>query len=897
MPIVKKLLSMKPAATEIAAAVAALYSELAWPPGPDHALLRRMLDMVQQQMEGATPVAYGQLLAGCVAAGWRPDDRWLAEHHAAAAKALRDRQGVKAEALVRLINGLLAIEQMAKAGPEGQGAPAAAGPGSKDAGGALAAAGASKPPNKAKAAPVPKSTYQAAREELLVEIAHCLLREPAVRTLAAKPDLLVDAVRQVVVQGARPDEQWVQQLTDLTRDLVPQLSAKGLAYAAESLALLGAAPSASFIDTLLTQAGKFDLKVYDPKQLGLLLGGVHTLRQAAIAEDELRRLAGDGSGVLGGKAGPLSTAAQEAWGRAHATFVSQARNVLPSYTPVQMVMVVGGVAAFELTRPAVSTPAQTAPRGKSHAAAPGRTATSATAVADLIGRVEDDWLSDCLAALLRCREVGLEQQGQVPLPPPGLLIDLLRLASRVMRGRSDGGIAVLVARPQAGTDGTVEPPERHATRAMLLRYLKLSMTDLADTQTAQAAAAARSSASVMQDRAGWSSLLHAAYAAGIRAAAPELSCFATALVDALWARVGNDMAIKEEQQGALMAELEDGIQGVLLPALPWKPEGRDATLLLKLLQATSLLQACSPRQLALLCTYATQSGLGSQLMWERVAQSQQAAALAVGAFGADASAAAADAWDRLSVRYALYVAGQGVKQAGKEDKKLVSCCLGQLAQGSIAPARGAVNALRALQVLWVAHRCGLLAQAPRALWDMAYSTTDLLRLLLPYQLAQLVELRSAAAAEGVQLQPPPTSFLNQWLAALESKGDGSGGVRGALAVRAVTHSGGARTQLIKKALLALGDTRGPRIVSAEDAAECLLAVERHTAKGVEVQLTASRTRVLVARLVTEGPVGVEALKPAVAVQVRPSGRGAGDVPWPDCASIVYRTTRPLQGKA
>ncbi len=685
---------MRPTVDDLASAVAVLYGTPH--PRPDHALLKRMLDMAQPQMAGARPLSYAQLLAGCVVAGWRPDDRWLAEHHAATAKALRAADAADADVLLQLLSALSAPQLAPQTGSS--------------------------------------TSYLNARNRLLLEVAQGLLRDPAVHTLTAQPDVLVASVRQIAVQGALPDGQWVGHLTNLlAQGLVPQLSASSLAYAAESLALFRAAPPASFVDALLTQAGAYGISSYDPVELGLLLGGVHGLQ-----------------------AGALSAEAQEVWDRAHATFLPHCLHALPTCTPAVKVMVAGSVVAFLLASPAGASPTL----------------------------VDSCWLSGLLAALPQCRTAGA-------LPPPALLLDLLRLGSRVLDGREDGGTAAL---------GLVDPTrsssseEEGRARELLLTYVERSLTDLATAEAAQVPG--RAATHLPTD---WCSLVRAAQSAGIRPSTAVLQQYTHAVVRYVNGVVRCDAPAREDLSAALVA-LEEAVTSVLLPELPWVPAGSGGEQLSRVLEAPALLQACSPRHLALLCTYATQSGLGSQRMWDRVAVEVRTGSGALSAAGGGPTAAA----DGFAVCYALEVAGTGL---GAHARMWLEGQLRQLDAGSSSNARHLQTAapLQELHVLWVAHRLGCLSLVPPCVWAAVHAATDnQLRLLLPYQLAQLVELRAAAAAEGLQLPPAPEDFIERVFGALSAKPQASS-LAGAAAARALVclpaeELGGGRHKLLQTSL-------------------------------------------------------------------------------------------------
>ncbi len=652
-----QLLAMKPTTNDLASAVTALYSKPR--PNPDLALLKRMLDMAQPQMAGARPLSYAQLLAGCVAAGWRPDDRWLAEHHAAAAKALR---AADADVLLQLLSSLSEPTLAAQAGSD----PA----------------------------------YVAARQALLREVALGLLRKPAVTSLMAQPDVLVGAVRQVAVQGAWPDGQWVARVVELTQELLPSLSLTGLASAAEGLAELRAAPPVSFLDDLLILAGEYGTELYGAGQLGLLLGGVQALRRTLPSDN-----GGDGL---------LSPEAAAAWGRMHLAFLPQCLDVLPTYTPAQAVMVAGGVVAFQLAQPTEGTTGADAP-----------------------------WLAGLLDVLLQRRT-------PVAPPPPALLLDLLSLGSWVL--------------PGGGTLGASSSPQEGRTWSLLRSYVQQSLSDLAAAAT---------------EDIPWSQLIRAALAVGVRPEPGVLQRYAASLAQALYDTVRLKAPSQEHLSGAV-GTLEEAITSALMPALPWAPEGDGGALLVSVLGDQKLLRACSPGQLALLCTYATQSGLGAKaaLMWKNVAACS--AAFLPAATGETAAVAAAAA-DALAVWYTLEVAGCSVAAGGQGAH--MRTWLGQQLQGLDAGSGTDTNdggqrvawaptPLLALQVLWVAHRLDGLTLVPQGVWITlwgaldAFSTAEQLQLLLPYQLVQLVELRAAAVAAELPLLPAPGGHIHRVLDAL-----------------------------------------------------------------------------------------------------------------------------------
>ena len=250
------------------------------------------------------------------------------------------------------------------------------------------------------------------------------------------------AIRQMAALGLRPPtQQWLSTYTTVLQDLLPKLQATSLAHGAEGLALLGAAPPSSFLDILLTCADKHGVDRFEPHALGLLLGGAHALRQNALAAQaaaELRlRGVGDDDEAEEERAhtaeaadvdpaawrrrqvatgvpvvAPLSTAAQETWGRAHVAFVSEARksNPMPRYSRAQQLLVVSAVTSFELSRPPLSQGQQAAAgSGVGKAGRGSSKAAGAGAVADFRARLEADWLAETCAVSKRHRPCAIYQ--------------------------------------------------------------------------------------------------------------------------------------------------------------------------------------------------------------------------------------------------------------------------------------------------------------------------------------------------------------------------------------------------------------------------------------------------------------------------------------------------------
>ncbi|KAG2432311.1 hypothetical protein HYH02_013031 [Chlamydomonas schloesseri] len=882
MPAMEQLVRLGPSMPDVAAVAKGLLVEARWHvPGADDDLgraggggcsalgseqaTRRLLvgllaaaiaEPKTEQM-GVSHVAW--LLEGFAALQYRPPHDMMAQLYSAAAERLAERPS-KAEEVVELLNSVTGMDGVLPS----EASPAPATPGS--AGGRRASA----------------ADESKARGRLLQQLAMAALREPALPALASAPESLVAAVRQMAALGLRPQAQWLLNYTTVVQAVLPELSPTGLAYAAEGMALLGAAPPSAFLDILLTNADKHGADRFDPQALGLLLGGAHALRQNALAAQAAaeRRLRGfDDDSEEGAKlannddagidpaalmrrqaaagmpmVAPLSKAAVDAWGRAHAAFVSEARksNPMPRYSRAQQLLVVSAVVSFELSRPPLSqqAPAAAGGRGKS----PGK----AGATADFRARLEADWLAETCASLLVSRKT-LELSGAADgnggsssaalLPTPALLVDLLRLASRVLRGRVDGGIDWLAAIPtsspiaslQSGEEG---PTEKAAAAQGVLSFVQLSIQDLFGST----AGSQRTAAAALPS---WLRLLRAALAAGVSLSPAELRVYTAALLDTA-AKVTRraltkganggasthrkrsgtsaDQALLSPEGGELMSavwrDVEEGLEGVLLPVLPWVPPDETLkTLRLGLLeQPPSVLTAASLRQLALLCTYTTQAapqlaaeavGAKRTAWWSNVradllrrAQEEevekawskvQRGASSTASSAAGEEAALQTAGDLAAVCYGLLMHGSG-SGGGREGQAsglrsssgaelppelatwmrllLTRASSATAADTSCIPSsREGLAGVRALQLLWVARAVGCLHLVPDSVWAAAFGARGPEQTGAPAlqlrQVVQLVVLRAEAvraySSSPQQQQPPPSAeswFVEVWLGRL-----------------------------------------------------------------------------------------------------------------------------------
>ncbi|KXZ41804.1 hypothetical protein GPECTOR_278g733 [Gonium pectorale] len=828
LPAVERLLQLQPSAGHLASAAQGLFVELEWrgsggeasaaagaaaaaggaaaagpPGGMAQDLLARMLEAAGPGLEECRSKHYGWLLAACNAVAYRPPSAWLTQMYSAAAAAL-DRRDSTAEILIDVINGLSQLATAAVA------AAAAAAGGDSGNGGAKAAAG------KAAAAlrrSLTDPQYVAAKEGLLLAVARGMLRETALKALSSQPEAFVTAGRQLAVLGLRPPADWLDAYTAAVQGLVPELKAAGLAYAAEGLALMRAAPPASLLVSLLVSADRTGLARFDPFLLGLLLGGVHSLRQNTLraAREEARAAAASG-GEEGQGPAPLSQAALTAWGRAHALFVTEARkaNPLPKYTPAQLVLVVGAVATYELTRP--------------YSAVRGGGGGGGGNVADLIGRVEEAWLEECCASLLQSRLTAARTSGSVALPPAALLVDLLRLTSRVVRRQPDGGIALLAADPGpeagtsnassssfgAGNDASSAADTTTADRAcaLVLEYVRRSMTDLVKAGGRQGSAALGGSVAVTLD--DWSDLLRAALAAGITPAPPELTAYSAGLTSSVTNRARKAVGAKHVADAAsasaspllrsAWADLSEGLNAVLLPALPWLPGAKQLQVLREglLEQPPAVLAAASGGALAALCTWCSQVGpeVVPAEWWLRVRDEMvrrlppltATGTVRIASVGVQGPADLGGV-ELAAACYGLTVNGHEVPPELRDWLRRLlpaasvaapAACAGGEEVGIHGGGSGlaAAEALRALQVLWAAHRCGCLELVPTGVWAAAYGglgpRRTALSALAPPQLAQLVVLRAegrraggaAGTAAGAERQLPQW-FVSSWLGRLE----------------------------------------------------------------------------------------------------------------------------------
>ncbi|GFR42977.1 hypothetical protein Agub_g3976 [Astrephomene gubernaculifera] len=674
LPAVEWLLELQPHADEVALAAQALFVDLRWGRGagqedgagadaaaaadqgeahkqPHVQLLERMLAAAEPTLEAAEPadiaiegVSIGRssgcsaqgcayLLAACVSCGYTPPLVQLARLYGRALHALQS-QPAPAAVLVSLADSL---------GRLGAGADAA-GASSKttrrpEVPGSLCDD--PSPASEHAAAPV----VAASRGALLQALADGLLHPAALSELSKQPKQLVETVWQLTRMGARLNPAWVHSYDSLVLKLMPNLEPAGLAHAAASLALLGASPQASWVDALLKHAEqqgghpRFSrFKTYD---LGLLLGGVHALYGSG----------GGGSSAASSKpragtaaSAPSSDAAMQAWSRAHVTFVNDplSQGVLSKYSPSELQLVAAAVAAYELARQGGGSK-QGRPKGGK-----GSSVVSST---DCMGRVQPAWLEACGGALLKVRRgclqrssfTGAAAEAASPMSPAvlplaGLILDLLRLASCVVAGSTDGSIRRLVAAAppaalEVGPTGhgalaasdvgsgqeaavpaaltAAAAPAASTEAVKLLEYVRLSLTDWASVGGNTGSAVGG------LPLADWQVLLRAALDAGLQPSAPELEAYCSRLFASL-AEKANRHDSSDDQRHALWRAVSSALTSVLLPVLPWSPPAHIAAAFREAFLLHVPLQQASMRQLGLLCTYCVQTGLGSDAVWSRV---------------------------------------------------------------------------------------------------------------------------------------------------------------------------------------------------------------------------------------------------------------------------------------
>ncbi|KAG2502108.1 hypothetical protein HYH03_000600 [Edaphochlamys debaryana] len=614
-----------------------------------------------------------------------------------------------------------------------------------------------------------------------------LLLDPA---LSAKPDALVAAVRQLAVLGLRPEPTWLESYVSTVKDLAPKLSRTGLAYAAEGLALLRAAPPVVVLEVLLAQAEREDLRRFDVFPLGLLLGGVHTLWQNRLREE----------GQTGAQ--PLSGKALDVLHRATALFVSEDRRekVLPRYSQAQLLMVSGAVAALELQR--------SRERG-------GRVAT-----ADLLGRVEPEWLLECCTCLLHARKAGLQSEDQM-LPPPQLIVDLLSLAALTRHESCEEPCEA--AQGQAGGAAAL-------ASAAVSQYARLSLADLAGAYAQQGrkggrAGEASARQAVPVSAAEWAMLLKAAAPTGGPVGEPVLSAYASGLFSGVVSCTAvyaagtlNAKAAQATADYQAWGQLCDGISSVLLWALPRTPSPQQLSKLqTRLLDRPEALEAASVGQLACVVSYA--SAAGTQLVdrdwWRTLAVELRrrgppppvaeatAAAKYGGATRPGTKAAAAmkvaraealQAWggeygsvrlcldDLVAVLYGMEASGVGVGGRRLDDAEAwvrqlleVSAETGAKASPAGAPP-SEQQLLRALALLWTSRRLGRLECVPPRVWAVAFGHTgpapwpQPAKALPAKQLGQLALLWAEVARAGnpAGLAGPSPDFAADLLPALEA---------------------------------------------------------------------------------------------------------------------------------
>ncbi|KAG2502109.1 hypothetical protein HYH03_000601 [Edaphochlamys debaryana] len=878
LPALERLMALRPSASHLGLAAQGLFVEARWrptqlepaagqpgpaataadPDAPSRQLLARMLEAARASLAadtdaasgprqpgdsdraaseagggraagpdtralagGVLPLAY--LLSACVELRHRPSTDILAVLYVGATGALR--RNTQVENTVQLLNALSAVERGQGPGGAPAGEPSAA-PSKETAIEAGAA-----PPAATRRRAQQDAAYQAARAELLATLALALLQEQSLKVLSAQPDALVTSVRQLAVLGLRPEPTWLESYVSTVKDLAPQLSRTGLAYAAEGLALLRAAPPVVVLEVLLAQAEREDLRRFDVFPLGLLLGGVHTLWQNRLREqgqlDERvmptevksgsgaagkprrRRAAGVGQPAL-----PLSDKALNIIYRATALFVSEDRRekVLPRYSQAQLLMVSGAVAALELQR--------SRERG-------GRVAT-----ADLLGRVEPEWLLECCTSLIQARIASARATGQVLAPPPQLVVSLLRLASYTLCGSQD-----IVRLPRSSAVSAPSSATNEASRLVIevsagaaqavSRYVRLALGDLARESGIKGPKLGKGRAGrsvngtaqgLVPSTSEWATLLEAVLAAGIPLETPFLAAYASSLFGSVVATssrpaVNSDGMSAEEAKAVADEEaweqLCGGMSSLLLRALPWAPAAQQITRLHSgLLDRPEALEAASGGQLAIMATYAAAVGkLFSQREWWRTLANEvrrrgppppvAAAAVARQKLQSSAEPEAAiteavDAWGEEydSVRLCLDdlaamvygmdqagLAGRRVEDADAWVRQLLemSAETGATVSTAVTPP-SEQQLLRALALLWTSRRLGRLECVPPRVWAVAFGHTgpapwpQPAKALPAKQLGQLALLWAEVARAGnpAGLAGPSSEFGADLLAGLEA---------------------------------------------------------------------------------------------------------------------------------
>ncbi len=746
------------------------------------------------QRQGCSVQGCAWLLAACVSCGHLPRTTWLTDLYGTAARQLQAKAGeAPADVLVSLIDSVDWMEKEARKGRTG-------GPNAEA--GLTSAA---------------RALLVRHRQELLACVADRLLRGGALSSLRTQPNVLVGTVQRLAVLGVQPGPAWVAQYAELLQDdlMLPVkgrhggLSAQGLAQGAEALALLGGAPRASWIDLLLTTAegktlarGQPDWRMYDPHSLGLLLGAVHVLRGGAVrtaaeGADAIKNSRSGSSKASSGRSdsAPLSTAAQQALSRAYSAFTSSSVGVMPKYTPRQLYMVVGAIVSHTLER-----------SGDPEGATPGagKRSLARGGFQSVMRRVEAPWLEQSCLAMQRClaeaRSAGAAEPA-LALPPPALVLDMMRLASQTLCSSGSG---------VAGISGDLGPLAQRAPALAAAAVAGGGVVSggsgggdsvLAAAQAAEALlewvqGVLHQYAAMGDERvavADWFELLTAALTVGGRAPSAALEAYCAALFPLLSSAAAaaasagaqeadqstSETDAQARRQRAFWEAVEAALGNVLMPALPWAPGEKLAAALREGVLLRAPLQAASMTQLALLCTYCTQAGAGSPEVWAQVALELQrrvgvwaAVSHGAGAPGKDASArqelqgsSAAvgsghgDSFaDLAAVCYALHLGG-----APRLDEVLTACLQPgadrespqALPAGWAAAAMGRWEHLSALHHLWLSHSFGSVAHVSDAAWRAAMAVPepgsaaglDRLETLTRRQCAQLVLLLGEAPAD------------------------------------------------------------------------------------------------------------------------------------------------------
>ncbi|GIM09464.1 hypothetical protein Vretimale_13323, partial [Volvox reticuliferus] len=626
------------------------------------ALLACMWEAAVPSLGGCRAARLATLLAACTVIGYRPPSAWLAKFFNAAAAALSTETGVEIATVHSFVRSMSQMDGWDMAAHvddcgdatatgtstatlNGSDSSSSRGGGGDDA--ATMVTDYDQLERRRRTVSEDPE-YATAKGMLLDALGNALLKDTAVMTWTQEPEHLVLLTRQLAALGLQPQAPWLSKYSRIMQGLLKSMSLASLAHVTEGLALMcvtlplpllsptssadataaTAGDPVTFLDSLLLEASQ---KLEESKQphdmlhLGLLVGSVHAMlwnarhRAATLGRnpDSDNRQQPHQQDLLSPASRLrlqiplLSDAARSVWDRMRTQLKVHARKdcgLLARYQqPVQLALVVSA-----LVHSMRSTPA--------------------------------DWLHSCALTLLRRREAVKEgvntsagaSNSALPFSLAPMLMDLLRLASYVMHGRSrDRGIVKIPITPVAATltSPVISPPAHthtdggpeHAAAALVLDYVHKALLDTASRAASQAAADANTKLGNdphcdIPSRDEWIDLLRAVMACHVRFEPSELTLLFVAVTRGAHWFVATAAAATPPPGRQLLrdawAYLEIGLREVLIPVLPQTPTPPLLKQLREGLLESSItpvaLEQASWQQLGLLCTYGLQ--VGNQLL-------------------------------------------------------------------------------------------------------------------------------------------------------------------------------------------------------------------------------------------------------------------------------------------